>query len=64
MILPSSDGTFSKIGSVHVCWSVLYLGLLFGDEDFNIMRCFVVQFVELRTISSHSEVSVDFVICF
>jgi hypothetical protein len=46
MILLCSDCTFSGVGVMYVWWCVVKVGILGGNEVFNIMQCFIIHFVK------------------
>ncbi len=49
VILPCAYGTFGKVCAMDVRGSVLDASLLCGNKRFNILGCFVVEFVEERS---------------
>ena len=62
MVLVRLNALLCCVGTMHVRWYVLILGLLSGDELLYVGRGFVVQFVELWFESSSFEIGVDFLI--
>ena len=58
MVLPGADGTLSNVGSMNFGRRVLETCIVLSDECFHIMRGFVIQFVELWSVSPHTQVCI------
>ena len=62
VVFPGAYCPFGRISLMHVWWGVLEAHLLSLDEFFNVVRCFVVHFVQEGFETSHREPLVDFIV--
>ena len=59
VVLPCSYGAFGGISAVHIGRGVLKVGVLGGNEGFNVMRRLVIHFVEARFEAPGGEIIVS-----
>ena len=62
MIFPGSYGALGCVGSMNVRRCVLKLCVIFLDEILNIFGSFIVQFMQLWSITADSEELVHFIV--
>jgi hypothetical protein len=63
VILPCAYGTFSGVRAMYVRGSVLDASLLRGNKSFDILGCFVVEYVEERFETTLCEPLLDLTVC-